>query len=282
MMMIKQKYYLTLTIIASFLIPLKSEAVTLDLTINRVRTDERFIGPLDRPDFLALVDIDNSGPQTRTGPRNNSDISPNWTFSQFIDVRGRDSTDVPIVIDLFDEDPKNDDRLDIDPGGGDALNLVYNLESRTFRGDVSSSPATGTRSDRAASIFFDITSDPINFDFQVQDIVEVIGLDTFRYQYTISNLSNSYDIESFELDFVDPSSTIIPIIQPGESFTLDFLSSALPRSAESRVTFNDPNNTTLPTSVRIPETTPESNTLFGIITIGILVFVTKKRFCNRF
>lgn len=89
-----------------------------------------------------------------------SDFYPDWWANATVTTRDKV---VWIEISAWDEDSGlygRDDLIDIDPGYGFSLDLIYNLETHSWAGDVTGNNASGNRGCDWGEIWFDITSTP--------------------------------------------------------------------------------------------------------------------------
>lgn len=162
------------TVQAQVLIPV---TVTI-MRVIELHCDEGF-GESCPNDFYAKVNIANLGYQESPIVYNNSDFSPFWTFTRQVDVA---NGTVPINIQLWDQDDLSaDDQIDISSGdGGDrTLNLVYDLTTGNWWGEVPLNVgySQGSGND-SASITFDITlnSDGDLDDDGIPDGIERFGI----------------------------------------------------------------------------------------------------------
>ncbi len=91
---------------------------------------------------------------------NQHEIDANWNATATITTR---DPAVWIEISAWDKDSGlygRDDLIDIDPTDGFSLDLIYNLQTHTWAGDVSGNNASGNRPYDWGDIWFDITSTP--------------------------------------------------------------------------------------------------------------------------
>jgi len=91
---------------------------------------------------------------------NQHEFTANWYANYTLESR---DPVVWIEISAWDKDSGlygRDDLIDIDPGDGFSLDLIYNLQTHTWAGDVTGDNASGNRAYDWGDIWFDITSTP--------------------------------------------------------------------------------------------------------------------------
>jgi hypothetical protein len=249
--------------------------ITVNVTIPRVKLIEGTETGAD--ELYSKVNINNYGYQkSRTigGVYDYDTIYPYWNFKKTIDPRILKNYNIPISIQLWDDDSCwpfscDDDQIDINPYQGRTLNLFYNLERRV---SSLSSPQTGNPPGDRATLYFNITSNQFQYIPDVDDNVTYLGPDRgWLYEYTLTNQSNS----TFNIDYwywSYPYRSFDLTLQPGETFSIDpFTSSSPPVFSDSFTVYDDLNHTTIrthrilvPAQSPSPVPEPSSFVLFGI------------------
>jgi len=117
-------------------------------------------------DYYAIISID--GSRFHTSEIESTNFDPNWTFTQNVNA-GQKSV-IPIHIELWDNDRKRDDHIDINPSKSKkSLDLRYDLKSKKWTGDVKY-PTTIVQGNNGehgvARMTFEITSESLGSPIQ--------------------------------------------------------------------------------------------------------------------
>lgn len=249
-----------------------ASAALINVSVNISQIDGNDLDPAlgaGESDWYSKVSINNIEKTSATIDDEN-DITPSWSFSTSLDARGRTSYDIPIVIQLYDEDVASDDKADISPSGQD-LDLTYNLRTRSFTGDVTSSPSTGGD----ATVYFSITSDPFAFDATFTSSATLIGGGVYLYNYILTNPNSStFAIDALAIPNLSPFVTNnllqTPLLPGDPSRQLNFFSDRAPQFAFGNVSYDDLDNTQEAFQLVTPISEPNTLLLLLIGCIGIL------------
>lgn len=139
--------------------------LNVKVTVERLRALDSLEEPGDA-DFYAVVTIngtefDNKDTPEQDALEDDDDISPNWQFSQSVNLN---EGTIPVAIEIRDEDGFlrfDDDHVDVTSNGGRTLNLTLTLSPCSFGGDVSGACdatviTSGTSDDDNAELRFRI------------------------------------------------------------------------------------------------------------------------------
>ncbi len=163
---------------------LTETAPQVNLNISQVQAlnnpDSGWFG--DDADFYSRVRI-NGTTLTSGVVSNNNNAFPNWNFTQSVNSRY-----VSIEVEMWDSDgglAGADDRIDIDPGAGQNLNITFDVVTGAITGDVSGSGGqlltiAGNSGDRARMWFTVNTGDwyTLNLkDAGIQDLTRSFAAD---------------------------------------------------------------------------------------------------------
>ncbi|NPA74787.1 MAG: hypothetical protein GXO25_01735 [Euryarchaeota archaeon] len=138
---------------------------TISVHIKKFKCDPGLDPWPDKPDpyFVVFINQHEIKSQVWDGE---DDFEPNWTASLEINTR---DPEVWIEISAWDDDSGltgRDDLIDISPDDSFSLDLLYNLNTHTWTGDVSGNNASGNRPYDWGDIWFEIMSTP---DLATQD-----------------------------------------------------------------------------------------------------------------
>jgi hypothetical protein len=257
-------------LVASLVTTSYATPVTVTVRIPEVRLISGS-DPFGDDELYSRVNINQGGAQQSgivTGVADGETIRPNWSFMSTVDPRGLQSYNIPISMELWDDDsPQRDEQIDINPGPGRTLPLTYNLETR--RSSLSS-PQTGNVNPRA-TIHFVITSDPFQYLFDVIGQPTFLGGNLWEYNYELRNLAaTTFDIDRWVLPGIGTFTDLS--LQPGGVFNPGpFRSTIFPAFSFSTVLYDDLRNTSRTRQLLLPVSEPGSMAVFGIglIALGI-------------
>lgn len=172
--------YLAVLFFCAFLLPLSAQAgIPVTVTFKIVRLQELHCNegfPEACPnDYYAKVWIGGQGPETSAVHTNAVSINDLITVTKVIDS---DMNPVPIHVEIHDEDFPDDDEIDISTVGDRALNLMFDMNTRTWTGDVPDNlDITAGDSLDAAFIRFSIEVSGNDVDFDgIADNLELSGI----------------------------------------------------------------------------------------------------------
>lgn len=141
------------------LAPQRSIAVPIDVLVEITEVDTVDVDPSPlqgENDLYATLNINNTGAIYSSKIKNSNHVFPkDWHFRKRIDTDDIVGTRVPIDILIRDDDlfPNSDDVIDVSPKGKE-INVLYDIQSRTLGGDVTSSPSIGSE----GSVHFNVSS----------------------------------------------------------------------------------------------------------------------------
>jgi hypothetical protein len=254
-----------------------SAPITLSFIIDRVNSEDSDPWPAGENDLYPEVQIDNGGIERRPSISDRNNISPNWRFERSIDPRSRLSYSIPIRAAIWDEDILFDDQIDISPLFGDeVLDLNWDLETRTYSGDVTSSPSSGD-SGPTGTIFFTITSTPFQYNATVNSQVTPISGGNSRYDYTLTNpIGSTFNVNSWSIPYIGRH---VLDLQPGQTFSVSHIFDRSEYSAgyvNSPVTYSDIKATTHLSQVQVPVPVPEPSSML-LLGSGLVGLVSLRR-----
>lgn len=124
------------------------------VTIVEVRTIDTMdpIGPWSAADFYAKVSIDSVALPDSDTKSDMDDIYPEWSFSRMVS-----KANVPIHIEIWDNDLVFDDHADIDKDSNDRdLDFVFDITTESISGDVAYGYSRGDGDSSRAEIWFNV------------------------------------------------------------------------------------------------------------------------------
>ncbi len=130
--------------------------VTISVHISHFKCDPN-LDTIGKPDPYFVVFINQKEIKSKVWD-GEDDFSPDWTATTTLKTR---DPVVWIEISAWDKDSGlygRDDLIDIDPGDGFSLDLIYNINTHSWAGDVTGTSASGNRPYDWGEIQFDITS----------------------------------------------------------------------------------------------------------------------------
>jgi len=248
--------------------------IPVTVTISDVEGDDLDPGLFQgRSDWYSKVTTDGVHLGSSSTIDNHNNIMPNWTFSRSVEPRGRSSYNVPVTIELWDNDGflNPDDHARITSQGGD-LNLTYNLRTRTF---MPSSPTRGSD----ATVFFSVTSNPFAFDAGLTGIAQQLG-GVYNYLFTLTNPATS----TFAIDALDPTLPEIvrtgllqtPMLPGDPARMVSFFDPRGPRFNFADVSYDDLGNTGEVFQVQLPGV-PDAGSTAGLLGLSVAIVVLARR-----
>lgn len=169
-----------LLLVCTFSLPISVQAgIPVTVTFKILRLQElhcnESLPEVCPNDYYAKVWIDGQGPETSSVFTNTISANNVITVSKVIDS---DMNPVPIHVEIHDEDFPDDDEIDISTVGDRALNLMFDMNTGTWTGDVPDNiDVTAGDSLDAAFIRFDIEVSGNDWDNDgIADNLELFGI----------------------------------------------------------------------------------------------------------